>query len=391
MRDEAAGSIVSFLVAGSIFVLAIGTLFVFTTQVGKTSVDDLQADQQRLQAQADSLLNTLVRTPGAPTGFGLRAASNVWLTVTNLADRSDDNDTAYGAWRTALGVPADLGFHVRLLPKLRDLDSVLASPLDLRVGYFPSKDFETEERAMLRELVGNPNVDPPNAPFEDNHDVLVIGTNPTPQDRPDAGDAPALMDFLDLGGLVIVLGENDDDWLPAAGCSTDCAGGPMVPLDSNHPLVTIPNPLPAQAFATEATDFAAPGPAFDVIARDAAGNAIIAVSKAGAFGSGRVVVANVCGADPLQAAATPCEPSGAATCTGEAREGCRLLHNLLVQRFSPLFFDYGPPISTPAGSASATVLVCVPPMCSGDPVLAEASAARIENMVPATLSVYVFH
>jgi hypothetical protein len=206
---------------------------------------------------------------------------------------------------------------------------------------------------------------------------------------------------VDSGGLLVVLGQPNTAWMASFDAAfafpAALASGPLrAGSDPGHPLRTVPNALASAGYATGGADLATPRAArFAVAQRDAALAPLLSVSRAGAYGGGTVVLAATCGAMP---ASGTCATPASTDCKGESREGCLLLHNLLVQRFAPLFLDYGPVVSAPAGTASGQALVCLSngapagtPACGGDATLEAASDLRVREAVFATLTVYVFH
>ncbi len=132
-------------------------------------------------------------------------------------------------------------------------------------------------------------------------------------------------------GTLIVLGGDGCGCIPTTMAVPDPAGGPAHAGDPADPILQVPNTVGITRYVPQGTSFNPTADAFTIAARSD-GNILLWKSRAGAFGTGQVLL--------LQT--TPTQPYGAAGTVLE--EAQRLLHNLLVQHYGLLFLDYGPPV-----------------------------------------------
>lgn len=195
------------------------------------------------------------------------------------------------------------------------------------------------------------------------YDTVVIGSEVRHSALTSAEVKHGLAAWVDAGGTLIVFasGEQRIEWLQSfGGAGLRPASGGMGTPDPDHPLLSVPNVLNPTAYRDT-------GVAWDLAAAHAddythvllrGGLDLLAVSRAGAFGDGTIVLCAYAPYDLL--------PGGGAAEQAEAR---RLAHNLLVHSYASLFLDYGPAVPPGAQVASASELVAAPhPGAPGDVV-----------------------
>ncbi|HUR25154.1 MAG TPA: hypothetical protein VM327_03960 [Candidatus Thermoplasmatota archaeon] len=146
MDEQAAGQVVAFMVAGAIFLAAVGAVLVVSQGAAKKAPEAREANKQ---VQAAGLADILFGSPGVGWGsdpdtmqrLGLLAGNGSGLDATHMealrggmADSSDNGKVDYEDALLSLGLdPNDTaGFHLRIYPV--GLNQV-ATPHNLRIAY----------------------------------------------------------------------------------------------------------------------------------------------------------------------------------------------------------------------------------------------------------------
>lgn len=191
------------------------------------------------------------------------------------------------------------------------------------------------------------------------YQLLVVGSNVAHNAMTSAGVKYKIADWVAAGGTLVVLGSSGGnvEWLqPVGGQGLRSASGGIGAPDPTHPILTSPDRLAYKSYKD-------PGQAWElkeknaddythVLVRDQTqqgSNDMLAVSEAGVFGKGTVILSAYMPFDLMDG-----------NSPGEREEGKRLLHNLVSQAYSQLYVDFGPAIPPGAQVASTSRLALVP-------------------------------
>jgi hypothetical protein len=401
--DQAIGQVVTFLVAGAIFLAAVGTVLV-VSQSSATDVGDSRESAKTIEAAG--LADILVGSAGigweaGPDGIGrlgLLASNGSGLDPASLdalrgaMEHATDNDKVdYEEALLSLGMdPSDsAGFHLRIYPV--GLEE-LPVPSDLRVAYIadwtslasvkvalPVGSAEAMavkanvqlnatmlaatiyERQAIRALgmdfidrvyitTGTPTIlvdyafplpDLPMLPLLgiplldgdvypdhksyldtvlagrlDQYDVIVVGSGVDHKNLVKNEIKDGIKDWVMEGGTLIVLGSADKStaWLnPLLNVGVSTVNGAPTAPDIAHPMLKEPNELAWTSYDShgqgwdiqESGAVAAYEDFSHVVIQD--GEDVLAVSKEGSFGEGRVILTSyhardIAGAMSLQEA-----------------------------------------------------------------------------------------
>lgn len=422
VRDtEASADVVSFLVAGTVFLAAVSAVIL---ESGRAAI----APQERAIGEVESSMlgAILIESPGVgwPSGaegverLGLAASNGSGLEPTSilalkgaLAAGSSNGKVDYAEARETLALSDGSQFHIRLYPV--GMDSLYnASHSNLRVGYVghwtsvptvrlpsstPTSQMATLADAHLNQTLGGPalwerqalrelglqftdrvhvtgaspaifvgqgssegdtmlaalgvstlagDVYPDNAQFLTatlpgrlaEYDFLVIGSDVAHGSLTPNSVKDGIRDWVLAGGTLMVLGSASQSyqWLqPLFHVGVATVNGPPSAHDVSHPLLKEPHSLDWISYESHGRGWDINDKANGADSDDfshvvvAEGNNVLAVSKDGSFGSGRILL-------------TTYLPGEFAATLGLSEAEAFFENAILYADRTELYLDYGP-------------------------------------------------
>lgn len=199
-----------------------------------------------------------------------------------------------------------------------------------------------------------------------NYNLLVVGSGVDHNAMTSAAAKQTIKDWVYAGGFLLVLGSEDQtvSWLQPifhSGITTG-SGGISTP-DPSHPVLNTPNKLDYLSYSTGGQVWSYSGNNGDYFTHviKQGSDDVLAISNAGVFGSGRVLLTSYQPYDLQGNGATgPCDPAALQA----ACQALQVFQNFFTLNFQELYLDYGPsiPNGVPVGVASQIVRVWHPQM-----------------------------